>query len=247
MKARDTEIGWLRELLGVRIDDLSDLVNVLTQPNFDRDAVRNAAIRIRASIQMEQQDKERQLSGSQTFPTLASISSFASPKAAQLAAAIGSWRRGGSTPSGLSQSVPGIVSSTVSNGSSRTRTPSKPPPAPQSFLTGLMTPPASNIRKTPSPDPAIRSRSSSSRPLSSLSKESMLSRNHEKMPIGHNVEPPATPPLLGRASYDQDAEESTNGYYDDEESTIGGTPRAEGRRSFEPLSFGPDMESMNNL
>ena len=32
LKERDTEINWLRELLGVRIDDLNDLINALAQP-----------------------------------------------------------------------------------------------------------------------------------------------------------------------------------------------------------------------
>lgn len=236
---RETEIGWLRELLGVRLDDLSDLVNALALPTYDRGAVRNAAIRIRASIQMEQQEKERQLNGApeQSLPTLASISNFASPKAAQLAAAIGNWRKGGTAaPSGLSQSTP-------SNSSSRTQTPSKSSSAAQTFLNGLMTPPASNVRKSPSPGASMSPGPSLGRPLSSLSHDNgeRPSRNPEKRPISHEEDDsPATPPLLGRASYDEDAEESASGYYDDDESTIDGTPRAERVRTFESLSLRDD-------
>jgi hypothetical protein len=243
IKARDTEIGWLRELLGVRMDDLADLVHALSQPNFNREAVRNAAIRIRAGLQMEQQEKERQISGAQNFPTLTSISNYASPKAAQLAAAIGNWRRAG--PSGLSQSVSSLAGDSTS--SSRTQTPSKATASTaQSFLSGLMTPPASNVRRTPEPDlatPGI----SLGRPLSSLGYDSStkLSCSQEKQSVRHSSDRPMTPPLLRRGSYDQDAEDaediSTSGFYDDEGSTIDGTPRAERTlRAYE--SFGSDTE-----
>lgn len=208
LKERDTEIGWLRELLGVRVDDLSDLVNTLTQPEFDREAVRDAAIRIRANLQMEQQEKERLMAGGQSFPALATLSNFASPKAVQLAAVIGNWRKGrNSLVSNLSKS------STVS----RDRTPSKPTPSTQGFLSGLMTPPTSNTRRTPRV-PRIRdSRVPSEN--SNCSTDEQTPRQKEKQA----ALPPETPPLMRKASYDQDAEDgdySTNGFYDDDESTI---------------------------
>ncbi|KAF2430606.1 hypothetical protein EJ08DRAFT_679139 [Tothia fuscella] len=239
IKARDTEIGWLRELLGVRVDDLADLVNALSQPNYNRDAVRNAAIRIRASLQMEQQEKERLLNGGpQNFPTLASISSFASPKAAQLAAAIGNWRKGsaGLAPSGLGQSVSSVAGS---NTSSRTQTPSKSqkPPTAQNFVAGLMTPPASNVRRTPEAESAstIGGRTS----LSRLINED----NHVPLGVsrsaGKQTARPVTPTLLRQGSYDTDADEgegfSTAGFYDDEGSTVDGTPRANRMRSFQDM------------
>jgi hypothetical protein len=236
LKAKDTEIAWLRELIGVRLDDLSDLVAVLQRDSFDRVAVRDAAIRIRASIQMEQDAKERQANGGVGIPSLAQIQSFASPKAAQLAAAIGNWRRGGGgiAPSGLGTSV-------TSASSSRTQTPSRPVTTAQNFLNGLMTPPASNLRKTPSPDPSLGSRlrplnaghASAPRPLGGaralekrrLSRESQVSAG------------PSTPPFLKDAEYDDDAEESQAGYYDDEESTVDqGTPKAERMRRLEAFA-----------
>jgi hypothetical protein len=238
LKNKDTEISWLRELIGVRIDDLADLINVLGRADFDRDAVRNAAIRIRASIQMEQDAKERQMNGSAAFPSLASIQSFASPKAAQLAAAIGNWRRGGGglAPSTLAQSVSSLSSS-------RTQTPSKPVTTAQNFLNGLMTPPASNLRKTPSPDPSLggsrprplNPHHSQPRPIGSRSLEKRRMSRESEVSVG-----PSTPPLLKGGDYDQDAEESTTGYYDDEESTNEGTPRAERMRAFEP--FGAEVD-----
>lgn len=231
LKAKETEIGWLRELLGVRIDDLGDLVTALSHPDFDRESVRNAAIRIKTGLQMEQHDKERLMSGSPQFPTLASISNFASPRAAQLAAAWGNWRKGRDLiPSSLSQSVQNLASS---SGDSRDITPSKPPTTAQNFLTGLMTPPASNLRPSPEPESAS-SRTANGSIGRAISTDLKLSaRALEKMPVAHE---PVTPPLLHKASYDSDAvvddgDYSTAGYYDDEESTIDGTPRGARRDS----------------
>jgi hypothetical protein len=215
LRARDTEIGWLRELLGVRVDDLSELVEILGQENFSRDAVRNAAIRIRAGLQMEMHEKERQANGGGSLSAVptnlaSSIQSFASPRAAQLARAIGEWRN---TPS-------------------RSRSPTS-----QSFLAGLMTPPASNLRRTP-PASSTSELSLGSAASSSKALGNPLSVRQEKSkaPL---VEPPSTPPLLRKASYDQDAVSgrySSSGFYDDEDSTVDGTPRAERKRSFGPHS-----------
>ena len=247
LKAKDTEIGWLRELLGVRLDDLSDLVNALLHPDFDREAVRNAAIRIRTGLQMEQHDKERQMSGSPVgnFPSLASISNFASPKAAQLAAAWGSWRKGRELiPSGLSQSAQSLASST---NNSRDITPSKPPTsaAAQSFFSGLMTPPASNLRPSPEPESSSKTAANGSLARSLNNELSLSKRAQEKMamPIPMPREP-TTPPLLRKASYDSDAnavvddgEYSTAGYYDDESTVDDGTPRIGAARRGSSMSF----------
>ncbi|KAF2496159.1 hypothetical protein BU16DRAFT_560993 [Lophium mytilinum] len=235
LKERETEVGWLRELLGVRVDDLSELINALAQPAFSREAVRDAAIRIRTNLQMEQQEKERLMTGGQNFPAIVnSLSSFAtsnfsSPKAGALAAAaaFGNWRKGGNT---ASSSL-----STASANTSRTPTPSRnaPRPAPvpstQSFLSGLMTPPTSNLRRTPQTLSAVHPR----QPYSGSNSSSSTFRGSDagfpalgKQAVGGaELHAPSTPPLLRNASYDQDAEGySENGYYDDEESTVDGNP-----------------------
>lgn len=237
LRERDTEIGWLRELLGVRIDDLNDLINALSQPSFNRETVRDAAIRIRTNLQMEQQEKERLMTGGQTFPTLASLSNFASPKAAQLAAAFGSWRKGRDT---ATSSLSGASTST-----SRTQTPSRsvPAPASQGFLSGLMTPPTSNLRRTPLASSAIRPHNSRSTSSSSAFTQNSVvgfpSLGKQAL-AGAEQREPSTPPLLRKASYDQDAEDgrySENGFYDDEESTVDGNPGEV--RGFD--GFGPGL------
>ena len=63
IKERETEVQWLRELLAVRVDDIEDIIVTLTSPDFDRDSVKDAAIRLRANIQMEQQIREKSTSG----------------------------------------------------------------------------------------------------------------------------------------------------------------------------------------
>ncbi|KAJ8110058.1 hypothetical protein OPT61_g6994 [Boeremia exigua] len=230
LKERDTEITWLRELLGVRVDDINDLINALAQPTFDRETVRDAAIRIRTNLQMEQSEKERLISGGQsTFPTLATLSNFASPKAVQVAAAFGNWRKG-------RQNAASALAGPSAN-SSRNQTPSRPaPPSAQSFLSGLMTPPTSNLRRTPDfPGPStskdLRSNSTSSRDSNAT---------EQGFPaLGKQPVAPRTPPLLRKASYDRDAaveDFSDNGFDDD--STIDGgevTPIA--------LNFGQELSS----
>ena len=216
LKERNTEINWLRELLGVRVDDLNDLINSLAQPTFDRETVRDAAIRIRTNLQMEQSEKERLISGGQqTFPTLSTLSNFASPKAVQLAAAFGNWRSKGR----------GEAASALAGGSgntSRNQTPSRAAPhSAQSFLSGLMTPPTSNMRRTPD----LQSTSKRPQNMRSDSSSSHASTEAGFPSLAKQTQPvaPRTPPLMRKANYDQDAEPesfSESGFYDDE-STIG--------------------------
>ncbi|KAI9674911.1 MAG: Mitochondrial outer membrane protein iml2 [Bathelium mastoideum] len=280
LKERDTEISWLRELLGVRIDDLSDLINSLSQPAYDPETVRDAAIRIRANLQMEQQEKERliaaKIAPGQAVPVsvtgqqaLASLSNFASPKAAQLAAAFGNWRKG--STAGVRAS--NLSSSTTNNRGRATPTPLRRPTSSASastvagagsttgWISGLMTPPTSSLRKTPSPAATVspekphtprrhplsgsgsgRSSTRTSprtlrRPLLQQQyqqQQHLTARQLAKQPafggedaygvglVGQQQLAPATPPLLRKASYDEDAEDgaySTAGFegFEDEE------------------------------
>ena len=267
LRERDTEISWLRELLGVRVDDLSDLVNALGQPAYDPDTVRDAAIRIRTNLQMEQQEKERLIAAKvargQNLPVtvagqqaLASISNFASPKAAQLAAAFGNWRKGNQQlpNSGLGRSTPLRPSSNAST---------------QGWMTGLMTPPTSNLRKTPSPSErtaspekprtpqrqtaggaSFSSRHGSLSPQTSR-RHNLTARQLAKLPIYNEDVSPAhavTPPLLRKASYDTDAEPGEygtagfEGFEDEDEVGVDGTMDMSERISPEPprlrLDFG---------
>ncbi|KKY37625.1 putative myosin class ii heavy chain [Diaporthe ampelina] len=97
---RDDEIIWLRELLAVRHSDLQDIITALGRDDYDQDRVRDAAIRLKANLQMEQQERERAMNGGSAIkmPNIAaSLRDAATPRVAQavgpLAAAWGNWRK----------------------------------------------------------------------------------------------------------------------------------------------------------
>jgi hypothetical protein len=147
---RDDEISWLRELLAVRHGDLQDIIAALSSEHFNRERVKDAAIRLKANLQMEEQERERALNGGSAL-NLPSLVQSATPRVAQavgpLAAAWGSWRKGSS---GSFSSLSAALNSPAPG---RNATPSKSSPAMRnSSLSGLMTPPASGLRQSPLAD-----------------------------------------------------------------------------------------------
>ncbi|KAF7195475.1 hypothetical protein HII31_03069 [Pseudocercospora fuligena] len=222
VKARDDEIAWLRELLSVRGDELQDLANTLQKPNFDRRRVQDIAIRIRTNLQMEQEEKERfgrNSNQSVTGQATALLSSFATPQAAKLTSAFGKWRA--SMESSALKNAPRAPGS-------RSGTPSKAsapsvPSLPKGYQSGLMTPPASNIRSSPDPSamdklppPRLHSRTGSNgskvsavteRPRSSRSQASAGSERPRGLRTGSSTSNGPHTPLFREQSYDRDAEE----------------------------------------
>ena len=165
---RDDEITWLRELLAVRHGDLQDIIVALSAHDFDRETVKDAAIRLKANLQMEQQERERAMNGGSALnlPNIAATLK-GTPRVAQavgpLVAAWGSWRK-------ASQPTLNNISNAMSSPSGgartarRNATPSKPTSSAAAaakpggivqqqngFLSGLMTPPASSARASPQP------------------------------------------------------------------------------------------------
>lgn len=177
LRNQEMEITWLRELLCVRVDDLEEIITTLSYPSYDREAIRDAAIRIKANLQMEQQGKERAVN--LTFPSLGSISTItSSPRALPLAAAAAwsNWRK--------------------ANGSGH-----QTPLARGGFLFGLLTPPRTNMQQPPSLKQTPRRRRKMS-PTPKLTPDiDRTGKQHLE-----SVIPPATPPLMRAASYDCDAE-----------------------------------------
>lgn len=234
---RDEEIIWLRELLAVRHGDLQDIIGALSAGNYDRARVKDAAIRLKANLQMEEQERERAMNGgsSVNLPSIAqTLREAATPRVAQavgpIAAAWGSWRKAQPSLGSLS----GVLSSPASvNG--RTHTPSKVGPSTQgnnNLLGGLLTPPASGLRQTPptafpSAQPAAFStggRRYTGQRSEHTSRASISSRRSEKMPaVGtpprHTERPePVTPPMMERSGYDSDANPGDfddHGFFDD--------------------------------
>jgi chromosome segregation ATPase len=203
LKERDSEISWLRELLAVRSEDLTELINTLAKPSFDRDAVRDIAIRIHANLQMEQQEKERFGYGAQSLggQALATLANFATPKATSFTSAFNKWRSTMES-SALKNAQRGPAPASAHR---RTATPSRGSTSaiPPSLMAGLMTPPASNVRNTPSPEttmslppPRLQSRAESKQPEPAQQRQSSISSDRP------------TTPLFRPQSYDQDAEDS---------------------------------------
>ncbi|KAJ5082276.1 hypothetical protein N7532_011319 [Penicillium argentinense] len=222
IKEKDTEINWLRELLGVRIDDLQDIIKTVSQPNFNQHAVRDAAIRLKANLQMQQQERERAMSGqSLALPSISDIA--ASPRALPLAAAAawGNWRKGREAANGSEQ------------------TPSKSSNA-GTFLSGLLTPPSSHVRQNAPHTSGPGRTSYETRPLRGINSTPRRGSTRQEVPI---TEPPKTPPLMRRSSYDHDAEpgnyEETS-FADDIESTVDGMVSASPKDVSEG-PFGPHI------
>lgn len=227
LKEKDTEITWLRELLGVRIDDLQDIIRTLSQPSFNKHAVRDAAIRLKANLQMQQQERTRAMAD-QGSP-LPSISDLAaSPRNLPLAAAAawGNWRKSRENVN---------VSSNPSD-----ETPSKSSNT-GGLLSGLLTPPGSHVRPN-TPQTAAPARTySESRPLRGFNSTPRRGTVRQEAPI---AEPPKTPPLLRRSSYDHDAEPANyeeEGHFaaDDIESTADAMVSA--KETGDDGPFGPQI------
>ena len=227
---RDDEILWLRELLAVRKSDLQDIVTTLETVDYDVEQVKDAAIRLRANLQMEEQERERAMNGGSALnlPNIAaSLRDAATPRVAQavapLAAAWGNWRKG-------------RENSVSDTGHASSATPSSNSLGSQRFLTGLMTPPASNLRQSPLSGGnvgalptafGITGRRFTAQQLANRPRAT-TPRAREKQPmrgsprhdmVGH----PATPPMMRKSGYDINAQAEDfgdAGFYDDDESAV---------------------------
>ncbi|KAJ5135699.1 uncharacterized protein N7515_004977 [Penicillium bovifimosum] len=202
LKEKDTEITWLRELLGVRIDDLQDIIQTVSRPNFNQQAVRDAAIRLKANLQMQQQEKERLTSGN--LPSLSDLA--ASPR-----------------------SLPPCRSRSLGNAGA--------------FLSGLLTPPSSHLRENSTgAQTSAAARFAQTRPLRGLNSTPRRGSVRSQAAV---AEPPTTPPLMRRSSYDHDAEPATyedGSFADENESTVDGMVSASPKERDDEGPFGPQID-----
>ncbi|RMZ84007.1 hypothetical protein DV737_g1348, partial [Chaetothyriales sp. CBS 132003] len=158
IKEFETEIQWLRELLAVRMDEIQELIATLSLPDFDRNAVKDTAIRLKANIEMEQSIREKSTTGHPlvtAVPTLAQIAAYAqSPRQALPLVANAAWGNLRRAKQYAGDAYESYVSQTPSKSSSIN--------SEASFFSGVMTPPGSVaqlIRTDNSsnvPTPAIR-------------------------------------------------------------------------------------------
>lgn len=205
LKERDSEITWLREILDVRIDELTDLVETLQRPNFDRVAVRDTATRIQTNLEMERQEKERfgRPQPSLGGQALSNLTSFATPR---VTSAFNKWRSSMESSALKNQQArPGAPS--------RSYTPSKPPSRPSlpSYSSGgLMTPPATNLRSSPLPEDTntLAQPRLSSRPGSKGSARAMSNSGQRRSRHASGTSERPHTPLFREQSYDRDAEDN---------------------------------------
>ncbi|KAF7558573.1 hypothetical protein G7046_g5574 [Stylonectria norvegica] len=211
---RDDEISWLRELLAVRHENLQDIITALSSDMYNREAVKDASIRLKANLQMEEQERERAVNGGSAInlPNIAQTIQNATPRVAQavgpLAAAWGNWRKGNQSLGGSLSGVLGSPAARSTGTPSRSNgAPSKSNGAPlsssssphdSSFLGGLLTPPASSLRQTPPMDnrPQPTAFASTGRRYPSQGSVSSISRGPSNTSTSHRSELPAssTPP-----------------------------------------------------
>ncbi|KAL7923402.1 hypothetical protein ACQKWADRAFT_289552 [Trichoderma austrokoningii] len=227
---RDDEINWLRELLAVRQGDLQDIITALSRDRFDRAAVKDAAIRLKANLQMEEQERERAMNGGSaiTLPNIAQTIQAATPRVAQtiapIAAAWDNWRKSGQTGfRGLS----GVLSSPAATGNSTpTKSSSRNDSAAQHMVSGLLTPPATALRQPPTPDSSNLQPTAFSSIGRRLTGQSVHDRTRTDSNVSHRSDKrpfqdlplrrqelaaePVTPPHLGQhghqSVYDEDAQ-----------------------------------------
>lgn len=223
---RDDEISWLRELLAVRHSDLQDIITALAVDSFDRERVKDAAIRLKANLQMEEQERERAMNGGSaiTLPNIAQSIQAATPRVAQTIGsgfnAFDRWRKS-SQPSFFG------VRNSPTAGPAATPSRSNPSSAHQSkLLSGLMTPPASGLRQTPTadnkPQPTafgstgrrfpshgsahnrLRGESESTAPAQDDEEEA----SEDTTPPRRQEQPtdPVTPMMMRQSGYDSDAQ-----------------------------------------
>lgn len=155
IQKRDDEINWLRELLAVRQSDLQDIITTISQDQFDAIAVKDAAIRLKANLQMEEQERTRALNGgSSILPSALEArlkEAASSPRVAQVvgpvAAAWGNWRAGSNNRArGISEIMNSEGSVGTPTKASRANTSAS---ASSGFLSGLLTPPSAGAGRTP--------------------------------------------------------------------------------------------------
>lgn len=208
IKRKDEQITWLRELLEVRIDELEEIVHSLSLPHFDRESVRDTALRLRANLQMEQREKEMAMVGSRPAPAAVSLASRLPGVATSAASWWNSKNKG--------------PSSTTAQSS----TPSRPASA-AGFLNGILTPPSTTLANAQRIGSRL-AKGISSDTASNSSQNTITSRQRDKQiasasrrdnNASSSRRGTIPPQLFRRGSYDADADESVLSaeYYQDED------------------------------
>lgn len=224
---RDDEISWLRELLAVRHSDLQDVITALSGDDYDRDAVKDATIRLKANLQMEEQERERAMNGGSaiSLPNIAQTIQAATPRVAQtigpIAAAWGNWRKA-NQPS--LRAISGALSTPASTNNATPSRIGNNPKFQNGLLSGLLTPPASGLRPSSSsddskPQPTAFASTGRRYPYGTSAPGRGRGQSNSSQRLHHGLSGPdtpprhqersmrpTTPPMMKQSSYDSDAQ-----------------------------------------
>ncbi|KAA8913525.1 hypothetical protein FN846DRAFT_886579 [Sphaerosporella brunnea] len=132
-KVREIEgqLNMYRELLDLRIDDLEEIIHTCNLPHLDRGSLRDAATRLKASLEMQLHEKERAMGITKPEDKIAAVSLAAASVAS---AAWNSWKNRGKNPN---EPTP--------KDTPPSSTPSRPASAASGFLNGILTPPSTTL------------------------------------------------------------------------------------------------------
>jgi len=136
LKEIEGQLNMYRELLNLRIDDLGEIIHTCNLPHLDRGSLRDAATRLKASLEMHLHEKERAIgiTKPEEEKKLASVSLAAAKLPGVASAAWQTWKNRGKTS--------GDVTPRNTPPSS---TPSRPTSAASGFLNGILTPPSNSV------------------------------------------------------------------------------------------------------
>lgn len=227
LREASSHLTMYRELLDMRIDDLEEIIHTCSLPAADRGALRDAATRLKASLDMQRHEQERAAGiipkdPATSSPAVVAAANIANKASASAAAAWSNWRNRNANKSTPTTSVSGD-----------TTTPSRPSSAAGNLLNGILTPPGTNL--------SVRgrfSRAVSEQPSSAIGRKMPLLGGNPA--IGRAGRPMPQPQLFRKSSYDADADSSaldSGEFFDDEETTETETERgSDHRRSASSMS-----------
>ncbi|KAI5857982.1 hypothetical protein BZA05DRAFT_441265 [Tricharina praecox] len=236
LKEIEGQLNMYRELLDLRIDDLEEIIHTCNLPHLDRGSLRDAATRLRASLEMQLHEKERAMgiTKPEEENTLASVSHAAAKLPGVASAAWQTWKNRGRTSGDVTprDTPPSSV-------------PSRPTSAASGFLNGILAPPSNTLTgarrfgagfgrsnapadvpsATPRAPPTVRAMEKRSTPYTG------------RRPIGSSPGPSNA--LFRKDNYDADADSSvlSGEFYDDDGDNA--TETGDDHGDMEPFGMSP--------
>jgi hypothetical protein len=222
IKETEARLQMYRDLLDLRTDDLEEIIHTCNLPELDRGSLRDAATRLKASLEMQLHEKERAMG-------------IVKPEDKNSASQIAAKLPGVATAAWQSFKNRGRVPSELSPKDSPTLTPSRPSSAASSFFNGILTPPNTQRLGARFGRGGVTADAPSSAPHSAMS-----ARQREKQPIPAIARRPAPgPQLFRRDNYDADADSSvlSGEFYDETDDDA--TETGEDHGNMEPFGASP--------